>query len=403
LLSLKRQITENVMKKIFKGLLPFTFIIIVSILSSCEKFGIGEDYKRVVLLYLAANNNLSGYANDNINALKAGYLPGEKDLDIMLVYKHLSGSNPELIRLYRDASGKAVEDIVAVYQDQNSATPLVLRSVLNKMKSIFPADDYGLILWSHATGWLPEGYYSKTKTPGVFFTDPYADIVKSFGEDRGTEMEITELKDALPFEFEFIIFDCCFMGGIETAYELRDKAEYIVASPTEILATGFPYDKVIRPMFEYEADLSEVCNIFYNHYKAQGAELPTAYNSATIALYDTDELENLASVCRQIFEGNRDKIAALDRYSVQPYYRFDKDYFFDLEHFVSKIASPLQLTNFREALSDVVVAKWSTPHVLGIPIVNYSGISVYIPQSSGGELEQFYKGFSWNTDTKLVN
>jgi len=49
------------MKKIFKGLLPFTFIIIVSILSSCEKFGIGEDYKRVVLLYLAANNNLSGY------------------------------------------------------------------------------------------------------------------------------------------------------------------------------------------------------------------------------------------------------------------------------------------------------------------------------------------------------
>jgi len=164
----------------------------------------------------------------------------------MLVYKHLSGSNPELIRLYRDASGKAVEDIVAVYQDQNSATPLVLRSVLNKMKSIFPADDYGLILWSHATGWLPEGYYSKTKTPGVFFTDPYADIVKSFGEDRGTEMEITELKDALPFEFEFIIFDCCFMGGIETAYELRDKAEYIVASPTEILATGFPYDKVIQ-------------------------------------------------------------------------------------------------------------------------------------------------------------
>lgn len=391
------------MKKILKGILPLTLIFFATLFTSCEKFGIGEDYNRVVLLYLAANNNLSGYAEDNIDALKAGYLPGENELDIMLVYRHLSGSNPELIRLYRDASGKAVEDIVAVYQDQNSATPLVLRSVLNKMKSIFPADDYGLILWSHATGWLPEGYYSRTKSANALFEDPYADIVKSFGEDRGTEMEITDLKNALPFDFEFIIFDCCFMGGIETVYELRDKAEYIVASPTEILATGFPYDKVIRPMFEYEADLSEVCNIFYNHYKAQGAELPTAFNSATIALYDTDELENLASVCRQIFEGNRDKIAALDRYSVQPYYRFDKDYFFDLEHFVSKIATPLQLTSFREALSDVVIAKWNTPHVLGIPIENYSGISVYIPKTPAGELEQFYKGFSWNTDTKLVN
>lgn len=403
MLSLERQITENVMKKFLKGLLPFTFIILVSILSSCEKIGIGEEYNRVVLLYLAANNNLSGYAEDNIDALKEGYLPGEKDLDIMLVYKHLSGSNPELIRLYRDAAGKAVEDVVAVYEDQNSATPAVLKGVLNKMKSIFPADDYGLILWSHATGWLPEGYYSQTKTPGVFFEDPYADIVKTFGEDRGTEMEVTELRDAIPYEFEFIIFDCCFMGGIETAYELRNKAEYIVASPTEILATGFPYDKVIRPMFEYEADLSEVCNIFYNHYKAQGTSAPTIYNSATIALYDTDHLEELASVCRQIFEGNRDKIAALDRYSVQPYYRFNKDYFFDLEHFVSKIATPLQLTNFREKLSDVVISKWSTPEFLGIPIVNYSGLSVYIPESVNGELENFYKGFSWNTDTKLVN
>lgn len=392
------------MKKIFKGILPVTFIFIASLfISSCEKFGIGEEYNRVVLLYLAANNNLSGYAKDNIDALKAGYLPGEQDLDILLVYKHLSGSNPELIRLYRDGAGKAIEDIVAVYQDQNSATPEVLRGVLNKMKSIFPADDYGLILWSHATGWLPEGYYSRTKSPGVFTEDPYADIVKSFGEDRGVEMEITELRNALPFDFEFIIFDCCFMGGIETAYELKDKAEYIVASPTEILATGFPYDKVIRPMFEYEADLSEVCNIFYNHYKAQGSEVPTAFNSATIALYDTDELEDLASVCRQIFEGNREKIAALDRYSVQPYYRFDKDYFFDLEHFVSKIATPLQLISFREALSDVVIAKWNTPEVLDIPMENYSGISVYIPQPNGGELEQFYKGFSWNTDTKLVN
>lgn len=392
------------MKKIFKGILPVTFIFIASLfISSCEKFGIGEEYNRVVLLYLAANNNLSGYAEDNIDALKAGYLPGEQDLDILLVYKHLSGSNPELIRLYRDGAGKAIEDIVAVYQDQNSATPEVLRGVLNKMKSIFPADDYGLILWSHATGWLPEGYYSRTKSPGVFTEDPYADIVKSFGEDRGVEMEITELRNALPFDFEFIIFDCCFMGGIETAYELKDKAEYIVASPTEILATGFPYDKVIRPMFEYEADLSEVCNIFYNHYKAQGSEVPTAFNSATIALYDTDELEDLASVCRQIFEGNREKIAALDRYSVQPYYRFDKDYFFDLEHFVSKIATPLQLISFREALSDVVIAKWNTPEVLDIPMENYSGISVYIPQPNGGELEQFYKGFSWNTDTKLVN
>src|SRR5512133_1045058 len=184
----------------YKKIVFLLFIVFtVFSLSSCEKFfNDDNDYKRVVLLYMAANNNLSGYAQDNIDALKSGFLPGEDDKDIMLVYKHLSGSLPELVRLYKDINGNTVEDKVAVYEDRNSASGEVLKEVLNKIKSIFPANGYGLILWSHSTGWLPQGYYNSNKGNGnnVFMEDPYADIVKSFGEDRGTEMESTELRDA---------------------------------------------------------------------------------------------------------------------------------------------------------------------------------------------------------------
>jgi len=384
---------------------PFLLFIILAgfLLSSCEKFLDRDDYRKVVVLYLAANNNLSGYAQDNIDALKQGYLPGEDDKDIMLVYKHLSGSAPELVRLFKDATGKVVEDVVSAYPDQNSATTDVMRGVLNKIKTIFPAREYGLILWSHATGWLPQGYYSSTKGLGVYMEDPYAHIVKSFAEDRGTEMEITELREAIPYSLSFILFDCCFMGGIETVYELKDKADYIIGSPTEVLATSFPYDKIMKPLFESDSDLEEVCQIFYDEYAAPAGTTPTVYNSATVALYDTDHLDKLAGVCKTIFQNRRDAISKVDRYSVQPYYRFGKDYFFDLRHFISKVATVQELAQFDEALADVVIAKWTTPEFLDIPILNYSGISTYIPMATPGELETFYRGFKWNTDTKLLD
>ncbi len=384
---------------------PFLlFIILASLLfSSCEKFPNKDNYGKVVLVYLAANNNLSGYAEDNIAALKKGYLPDEDDKDIVLVYKHLLGLNPQLVRVFKNASGKVIEDVVSSCPDQNSATPEVLKGILNKIKTIFPAKEYGLILWSHATGWLPQGYYNTTKGLGVYMEDPYAGIVKSFAEDRGTEMEVTKLREAIPYPLSFVIFDCCFMGGIETVYELKDKADYIVGSPTEILATSFPYDKIMMPLFKSKSNLEEVCQLFYDQYAAPAGTTPTIYNSVTVALYDTHNLDKLASVCKTIFQNRRDEISKIDRYSVQPYYRFGKDYFFDLRHFVSKVATSQELAQFDKAIADVVIAKWSTPEFLQIPIINYSGISTYIPLSKPGELETFYKGFKWNTDTKLVD
>ena len=382
----------------------FSLILISLFLGvSCEKIGLGRDYDRVVLLYLAANNNLSTYAKDNVAALRDGYVPSVNDKNILLVYKHIKGEKPELVRMYKDQNGLFVEDIVAFYEDHNSASPEVLKGVLTKIKTIFPADNYGVILWSHASGWLPQGYYGNNKFPGVRLEDPFSSIVKSFGEDRGVEMEVSELRDAIPYKLEFLIFDCCFMGGIEVAYELRKKADYIMASPTEILATGFPYESVMLPLFEYRADLEEVANIFYNYYVPKGDSPYTLYNSATIALYDTDEIEDIAVVCEEIFTQNREKMVSVSRSSVQPYFRLGQDYFFDLEHYISKIATPSQLLKFQKESGEAVILKKATKNFLDIPIDNFSGLSVYIPEIPGGDLETFYRTFEWNQRTKLVN
>lgn len=380
--------------------ISLAFALCLSVLfASCEKDNSGSSsYHRVVILYLAANNNLSSYAANNIVSLKEGYLPPVDDRDILLVYSHLSGSNPKLLRLYKDNSGKAQEDVVVDFEKQNSATPQVLENLLNKAKTIFPAEEYGLILWSHSSGWLPEGYYSNPAEFNAYMPDPYSGMVKSFGEDSGVEMEITDLSDAIPYHFSFIIFDCCFMGGIEGAYELKDKCDYIVASPTEILATGFPYDQIMKPLFENTADLNETCEIFYNYYNGMSG----AYKSATIAIYQTDKLQKVAEESKVIFNNNRSKIATLDMSKIQKYYRLDKHWFYDLSDLVKSIATPSEFYSFKTALNNAVIAKWTTGYFIDLPIESYSGISTYIQNPANTYLDNFYKGYHWNTESEMI-
>ncbi len=53
-------------------------------------------------------------------------------------------------------------------------------------------------------------------------------------------MEISDFAAALgDCHFDFIVFEACFMAGVEVAWELREKTDYVVASAAEILSPGF--------------------------------------------------------------------------------------------------------------------------------------------------------------------
>lgn len=373
------------------------FIVFFSLfLSACCKIDNTDTYDKVIILYMAANNNLDSYARENVSALKTGYIPKLDDSQVLLLFKHLSGETPVLVRLFKNSSGVVQEELVKTYSGWNSASAATLEEVFTTVKYNFIASEYGLILWSHSTGWLPEGYFDSHPEGLAFFEDPFAGIVKSFAYDNGEEMELTDLADAIPFKFSFIIFDACFNGGIETIYELKDKADYIVASPTEILATGFPYNTIMEPLFK-DSDLQTVCNQYYDYYTTG-----TGYNAATISIYKCDQLTALAQICYTIFQNNRAKISALNMSLIQPYFRMNKHWFYDMEDFIRQIASAGELSQFHTALSNVVIDKWYTDYFLSIAISRYSGISTYVPNPSDSELDLFYKRFKWNIASGMV-
>jgi hypothetical protein len=80
----------------------------------------------------------------------------------------------------------------------------------------------------------------------------------------------------------------------------------------------------------------------------------------------------------------------------------NKSWFWDLGDFVGSISDPQERLMFESALDKVVVAKWSTPMFIDIPITSYSGISTYIPKPENLYLDNFYKTFDWNMDSRMI-
>ncbi|MBR5856447.1 MAG: hypothetical protein IKY70_04165 [Bacteroidales bacterium] len=409
-----------------KNLLYYNILVLLFpllLFTSCEEVkGTPEEFitkQKTVLVYMAANNNLSEDARNNLAAMQQGYIPDEEGN--LVVYYHYPNQNPLLFHIRHNEEGNVAIDTIYRFPSRNSATATSLTNAIQVTSAYFPAEEYGLILWSHATGWLPVNYYANNpQTASAQFAeqfalsnspfanydngaDPYADIVKmvkqnrngilsrSFGSEENSEIDIKDVVKALPFKFSFIIFDACLMGGIEPAYQLKDSTDYILFSPTETLANGMPYASIMQHIFAQPTDLTAVAKEYYNFYNNQ-----SSLRYATISLVKTSELEDLANAASEIFGKYRDSISTVKINNIQRYYRGNKHWFYDISDFIGQIAPKDEAEAFNKALDKAVIYKAATPYFIDIPINSFSGLSTYIPYFNETELDNYYKTLEWN-------
>ena len=373
-------------------------LVVVFCATSCGWFCHDEEERQVVLLYFSGNNSLSPEGEGDYEDLCGAWLPEEKEkTKIVLIYRHFMDQTPTLSRLYRDRRGNTMEDVIMEYPfDTNSATAATLSTVLADAEKAWPARYHGLILWSHASGFLPEGYYASPDERARTGAS-----LMSFAEDHGVEMDLKDLRKALSTtHYDFILFDCCLMANVEVAYELRNCADYLLFSPTEILSDGFPYEQMMQPIFEQGAEeaMITICKRYMEHYRA----LSGVYCAATVSLVKTAALDRLAAACKPVFQNHREQILVMDRSSVQPYFRYDKHWFYDFDDFVGKVATDSEYQTFLAALTGAVIYKDATEKFLSITIRHYSGLSSYIPRPEYTKLNDYYKTLQWNKATGLV-
>ncbi len=400
------------MTKIFKTTIRTFIVALILVVSACcEKPTPSIDYSKsrnVLLLYSAGYNSLRDYLQDDINDLKQGWLPEEEDgNEMLLIYTHSpiargqysTPTNPYLIKLYRGKDGKAVADTIVRYPEGTvSASADQLNAVIGHIKSSFPAKSYGMIFSSHATGYLPPDYYLN---PEAEVKSIGQDYVNDSGNYISYEIELKDFANAIPMKMDYILFDACLMGGAEVAYELRGKCSKVGFSQTEVLAEGLNYKTLAERLLKNaEPDPQAVCEDFIAQYDS----MTGAYKSATVSFIDCDRMDNLASVCRDIFAARRDGLANIDPAKVQRFYRLDKHWFYDLESIIIEAgATENELADLHSALEECVLYKGHTPEFMSeFDIDIFSGFSMYLPCNGGPELDKYYKTLSWNKATGLV-
>lgn len=388
------------MKKGFRTFLGFfAFLALVVSMTGCGHEEWPDPESSSVLFYMEANNSLSIYSYDFMDQITQGFLPERNTGKCeVLVYCHMPNRCPQLMKLTRRANGTGLDTLVLKVYDMatNSSSAKTLRQVILDAEAVAPAARHGLVLWSHATGYLPSGYFNNP-------VESIKPVRKTFGSSYNytEEIEIIDLAEALPHHYDFILFDCCLMGGVEVAYELRDKCDYIAFSPAEIMAKGFPYYVMLEAIWKgksIEQALTEICEEFYSYYSAR--------EGGTVTLVKTANLGALADACRTVFTNHRDEIYALSFNSVQRYFRYNYHWYFDLGDIVEQVATPAEFAAFQAALDDVIVYKAATDHFLiyqgGFYITKYSGLSSYLPRPDYHYLNNSYYPLAWNQATGLV-
>lgn len=402
---------------------------------------VDKENRKVLLLYSAGFNSLSRYLYEDIEELKSGWLPGNGcNDDILLVYTHRPKSygayntpaNPYLIRLYKDADGKTVSDTLITYEKETvSASAQQLNKVLTFVKDNFTSGSYGMIFSSHATGYLPSGFYSnpdnytfagksmmksrafrQMPVPVPYIEPEYAPgtpMVKSIGQDvtgqigsrLSYEMDLKDFAEAIPMKLDYIIFDACLMGGIEVAYELQGKCGKLGVSQAEVLAEGMVYSSLASHLLKNDIpDPEAVCIDYFTQYEMETG----VYQSATISLIDCDKLEGVASACREIFNANRTGLTCINPENVQRYYRSGHHWFYDLESLIIQAgATDSEIATLRNAFDECILYKAHTPKfMLEFDINIFSGFSMYLPCNGTSELDKYYKTLKWNEATGLI-
>ena len=428
------------MKKIFKYILLASLLTVL--VCSCEKDEVDPNRRALVVMGFGFNN-LSSYISEDLGELESGFVPQSSGKDnLLFVMKHTTEGQystktaPVLYRLYKDKKGKVVkEEIFRLEEGALSNSGECIGQILNYIKDHYQFKNCGVVLSSHGTGWTPPGYCSdpskyenassagdvlklgrsgKKISGGIVDYAPITEgpAVKSFGgtvtSPNGKEAYETELREfagGIPFKLDYIIFDACFMGCVEVAYELKDKCRWFAASQTEIMADGMNY----RTMANYllsgkSADLKGFCRSYYDYYEAKSG----INRSATISLIDCSRLEGLASVCKEVFSGLSISTETCNSDLLQRFYRSSyrriHGWFYDLQSILEAAgADDAALAKVENELSKCVIYKAATEQFMNDFYVDcFSGFSMYLPYPERSYLNSYYKELAWNQATGLV-
>ncbi len=309
-------------------------------------------------LHYFMGTDLKSYYYTNVDDMEAAVAKGSLGCNGKFYYLFpTSASEATLYEvIYKNGryGGEGVSQEVKSYTNFASVSEESLQMVLEDVAAdsgydrINPEHTMNLIIGSHGMGWEltePPRYTASTMQcapsidqierghPGVenqIIPTRYMGLSEKPSEGTIDIEEIRTAIDQSGIRLGFIIFDACFMSSIEVYYRLRNCCDYIVASPAEVMAAGFPFETIIPQLFTDNGrsyDLTAVCGSFHSFYTNDYST-----KSGTIAMCVTSELPALARVVSTM---NIRELTEEEIKSLQSYERYTNHKFYDLGDYIT--------------------------------------------------------------------
>lgn len=284
---------------------------------ACEKTPAQEEIATPhTLIFYFTGTQLSYYFYRNISAAKEAVRQNIKgNSRVVCFFQHNDKTEADLIELvYSD--GACEEKVLATYDLPQQMDEEHLSYFFNEIIRSAPAETYGLVMAGHALAWIPidatpdraarraSAKGSPAPAEEDFWRKAPSDIVtRHFGEKysdtHSNRFDIVTLSSALTstgVKFDYILFDACFMANIESVYDLRDNADYIIGAPCEILGDGFPYQNTLPCLLRNGGrshDLPQACKTFHDQYASKYGY------SGSVALIDCAQIDALAAIVKR--------------------------------------------------------------------------------------------------------
>ena len=357
--------------------------------------------ERTVLVYLAGKNNLSESLQTNLEQMKAGSKCIGSNTLLAFVRRDIQGEQPWLARISNGelADSLSLDDMGISTSNMQACNPELMEQVLKYAYSHYPANEYGLVLGGHSTGWLIEQEPGDTRAFGVDNGDGYT--YSSRNRRWINVPTMASVLERVP-HLKFIFADCCNFMCLETMYELRNVTDYIIGSPAEIPAEGAPYEQIMPALFEKNTFCSSIIDIYH---RTQNGKVP-------LSVVKTSAMDQLASATRYALDmvqaktgnGYADTQGLIHYGYSTSSIQFHQEYnlFYDAGDFFRSQLPDGDYQLWKQALDEAVVEKrfakeWRTCMTwryiysdFEMTEEKYHGVSMYIPQDPCTEYGKYF-------------
>ena len=291
-----------------------------------------------VLTYIAAHNNL-----EQLGAVSRQQILGVGSTADVVHGMLYDGSNGAARYVVGNAGTVRTQDKLGAF---NSGDPDALIEIAKWFYGENPADRYGLVLWSHGTGWTPSeiAEVAQEARPGAEQNDTEAaeragssgslTLFRStlrqmltperqperailFDDGTGQSLDTLELErvgrsiaEAIGKPLEFLGMDACLMANLEVAYQLRHVVRYMVASPELVPGHSWPYPAIYEDLkADPDQDGAALAQSTVNEYVAFYGANPPGAGDVTKVAFDLGRIDSLKDATDDLARALLDDIA----------------------------------------------------------------------------------------------